>query len=353
MKKPDFKRPKGADVELWQQSDQLIEAFIAAVDVGVCFQQLNKEMRPEDTTRFFIDVALNEANAHWSAAGRFQSIPEGWEEKPKVCFWGSPGDSALKVIIGFTKKIINGGKDMLPEAVDQFAVEGEAGGLLYEFYSELKHFLESTSLNTGTAAGQNDEDTPKTEPYVFRKENEHWRIVFDGKDLGVFGSLGFEYLHVLVGSPDKPFSAPSLELHASYEPTREREPSLENRIQSSDISGQSWGEIKKQDIESQISFLDILKTECEKENDPAVKIELDERIQDLEEHIKDQQNIRGGPKAEGDTKNTINRVAKAIKTAKEKLEFHKPAHRHFTKAITREDNCWTYAPETPPNWLLQ
>lgn len=195
---------------------------------------------------------------------------------------------------------------------------------------------EKENLNTGQCLNPIEKDE-KTKDYVFKKlENNHWKIVFNGNDLGpIDDMIGFVYINYLLLNHGEEF----------------RPHQLNQLIKNLGLPTSSSSKMDKQTAEELETVLKLL----EEKEESATNIDNIENYEDQISEIKKELKNRKAQFIDPNTKKMNDAVRKAIKASLEKikkLDIDETLYSHLDDCLKRTNNVYCYRPGTALDWQL-
>jgi 7-cyano-7-deazaguanine synthase in queuosine biosynthesis len=203
---------------------------------------------------------------------------------------------------------------------------------------------------------------PCPEPdYLFRREGNCWRVRFAGGPSHVFiPERGLDYLHILVGQPNRPISAAQLvQQVVGLESTQ---PSgdllLQEGLESVQVRDCPNGALPLADdltlkaYHTRLVDLREELDEAQRNNDEATLMLCTQEVDELRKELRRNNHFtRTAKELQADRKNLVGAVGNAIRRAlKTFRNYAPPLAEHFTREVLRCGACPCYCPPADVEW---
>jgi CBS domain-containing protein len=206
------------------------------------------------------------------------------------------------------------------------------------------------------------EEAPK-EDYVFRKQEDFWNIVFEGKSILLKDTKGLNYISYLLHNPGERIHVVALQAAAGGTPidlaAKIYSKMSAEQLEEYDLSishgpGDAGIALDPEAIsqykEEYRSFMEQL-GEAKKFGDHERAAKLQETIEIIEDQLVAASGLGGRARKSADTKEKIRKaVTNSIKYSFKKIQNeHRPLGRHFDESIETGTFC-SYSPKKPIPW---
>lgn len=194
--------------------------------------------------------------------------------------------------------------------------------------------------------------------YIFKNEGATWRIIYGEHEATVKNTKGMNCIRLLLDQPGKEVESLDLEFDLSQQ---ERDPKTLG--ESIDGDNVHEGELDlncnpedKKDIEENVrvvkGVLKQRKRELDKAEDPAIRADLQDKIEKCNKYIAHHINRFGEVRPSGPAEEARKRVSAAINTAKKKIgESNATIGKHFRASVAARGTAFIYQPDRKITWI--
>ncbi len=201
--------------------------------------------------------------------------------------------------------------------------------------------------------------------YEFIVNGEYWKITYEGKTINLKGSIGLQYIHYLLGNPEKEFYALEL-VHVIKRNLLSDDENVYKKMDKEQRDGQLTedGITKKNTIEHldkeaiaqyEESYNDLKKELNDKEMLPSDERaeEITNQIDRIKKELTAGCDKRGKPrKLSGTTEKARKAISKAVNNSLDKVQkTHPVLWKHFQNTLIIGISS-SYKPEKPIHWNL-
>jgi len=213
------------------------------------------------------------------------------------------------------------------------------------------------------------ETTSPPKDHVFRREDDHWKIKYQGIERTLQNTLGLEYIHFLIRHPWKEFTAPQLEAIIkerrldpstdAYRKMTDEQLTEENlRIPGKEDIGDDDDKIDKrgrEDYRRTVSQLEEKREEALKGGQTNLAEHCQRQIKSIETRLQADTGLGGHPRKFSDEdEKARQRVCRAIDRALVKIESKNlPLWRHLNTALKPLGYHLSYRPDRVLDWVTQ